>query len=212
MKNTIKAVLFDLDGTLIDTAPDIHYALNLVLSENGQADCELAQVKPAMSAGLHAVLKSVLKQASLPDLTHYNNAVLKYYPQIVGRFSHYFTGMEQVINTLEQHSIPWGIVTNKLENLAQMLLDAKQINTGVLVGGDSCKHNKPHPEPLLYACQKLSVNPKKCLYVGDDIKDMQAGRNAGLTTVAVSYGYGEVDETWEYDILINQPQELLQYL
>jgi phosphoglycolate phosphatase len=106
----------------------------------------------------------------------------------------------------------WGIVTNKPENLTHLLLDRLGLKPDVVVCGDTLAYNKPHPAPLLYACAQLSISPQHCWFIGDDKNDMLAGKNAQIKTVAVTYGYGKVEQDWGYDYLIEQPSEILELM
>lgn len=209
--NTTQAVLFDLDGTLIDTAPDLHLALNTIITSYQHQPVTLSCVKPFVSHGVLAMLNGVLVDISSEKLSQYHQEILNYYAKNIKVLSRYFAGVEAMLASIEAQKIPWGIVTNKNEKFTNLLLTACNLTPGVVVSGDTCTQNKPHPEPLLFACSKLGVEAKNCLFVGDDIKDMQAGKNAGMTTVAVGYGYGKIDNTWDYDYLINHPKELLCY-
>jgi HAD superfamily hydrolase (TIGR01509 family) len=106
----------------------------------------------------------------------------------------------------------WGIVTNKPENLTHLLLEKLDLKPDVVVCGDTLEYNKPHPAPLLYACAQLGVLPQSCLFVGDDKNDMVAGKNANIKTVAVTYGYGNVESDWNYDYLVDQVEEILELI
>lgn len=208
----IQAVLFDLDGTLIDTAADLCEALNTVLVKNGYPEKQLEQIKPLVSSGVKGMLLAILPDEDAQNLEYYCQQILDYYLQHIDKHSTYFAGVQTTINALKQQNINWGIITNKPQKFTHPLLKKMNIVADVVVCGDTCTKSKPHPEPLLYACEQLNIPPGKCLFVGDDNKDMQAGKNAGIKTVAVSYGYGVVAKSWGYNELINHPLELLQFL
>lgn len=210
---SINTILFDLDGTLIDTAPDLAYALNSLLEENGLSPRSFEQIKPLVAFGGKALVKFGFEcHQDHPDFTHRHQRLLEIYTNNIDRNSALFDGISEVINKLEDQQIHWGIVTNKPEDLTHLLLEKLNIRASVVVCGDTLAYNKPHPAPLLYACAQLAINPKRCIFVGDDKNDMLAGGNSGIQTVAVTYGYGQVESDWNYDYKINHPQELLEII
>ncbi len=207
---TVSTILFDLDGTLIDTAPDLAYALNKLLEENGLTQKPYDQIKPLVAFGGKALIKFGFEcEDSHPKFVVWHRRILEIYTNNIDRSSSTFDGIDGLIDTLKKKKLHWGIVTNKPENLTHLLLEKLNIKPDVVVCGDTLEFNKPHPAPLLYACAQLAVEPKKCLFVGDDLNDMLAGSNANIKTVAVTYGYGRVTKNWNYDHKIDQPQELL---
>ncbi len=208
----VKGILFDLDGTLVDTATDLCNALNATLIKNKHPKCNPEIVKPAVSHGLRAMLTIALPNIDEHIKAIYHKQTLDYYQANISKFSRYFTGIDEVINVLDTKKIAWAVVTNKPQKLSVLLLNALNCHPQIIVGGGLCANNKPHPEPVLYACKGLNLEPKNCLLVGDDIKDMQSGRAAGVKTVAVSYGYGKINSNWGYDYLIDKPQQLLKLL
>lgn len=206
----INTILFDLDGTLIDTAPDLAYALNTLLKYSGLDEKPFDQIKPLVALGAKALIKFGFDcDESHPDFTDRHQKILNIYRDNISQFSKTFTGIDRLIKTIETKQMFWGVVTNKPENLTHLLLEKLNINPDVVVCSDTLAYNKPHPAPLLYACAQLAVSPSQCLFVGDDNNDMLAGQNAHIKTAAVSYGYGKVKEDWHYDYLINQAEELL---
>ena len=207
---TVSTILFDLDGTLIDTAPDLAYALNKLLEENGLTQKPYDQIKPLVAFGGKALIKFGFEcEDSHPKFAVWHRRILEIYTNNIDRSSSTFDGIDDLINTLKKKKLHWGIVTNKPENLTHLLLEKLNIKPDVVVCGDTLEFNKPHPATLLYACAQLAVEPNKCLFVGDDLNDMLAGSNANMKTVAVTYGYGRVTKNWNYDHKIDQPQELL---
>jgi len=210
---TVDTILFDLDGTLIDTAPDLAYALNTLLKQDGFAQKPFDKIKPLVAFGGKALIKYGFDcDENHSQFTDRHQRILEIYTDNIDRSSSVFDGIDGLIKTLESLKIDWGIVTNKPENLTHLLLEKLDIKPGVVVCGDTLEFNKPHPAPLLYACAQLATNPSRCLFVGDDKNDMLAGINAGVKTVAVTYGYSKVEKNWNYDYLINHPQELLELL
>lgn len=210
---TVNTILFDLDGTLIDTAPDLAYALNKLLKENGLSKKPYEQIKPLVAFGGKALIKfGFVCEDDHPQFTQWHQRILEIYTDNIDRSSSIFDGIESLINTLEKRKLHWGIVTNKPENLTHLLLEKLNIKPDVVVCGDTLAYNKPHPAPLLYACAQLAIEPKRCLFVGDDKNDMLAGKNAGIKTVAVTYGYGKVEQDWNYDYLVNQVTEILELI
>ena len=219
---TIHTVLFDLDGTLVDTAPDLLFALNKTLSQYGYEKQPLTRIKPLVSSGVRAMLKAVFKNkisTSKKSFKYWQNILdscqkdmLAIYEKNICQKSCLFDGIPSTIKTLEHKKIAWGIVTNKPEKLTHLLLDGLHIYPKVVVCGDTCKHKKPHPEPLLYACRKLKVHPSKCLFIGDDAKDMHAARYAQIKNIAVRYGYNKPKPSWRACKILDSPEQLIEIL
>ncbi|WP_428087379.1 HAD family hydrolase [Candidatus Thioglobus sp.] len=210
---SINTILFDLDGTLVNTAPDLAYALNTLLKENNLAEKPFEKIRPLVSFGGKALIKYGFDcDESHAQFADWHRQILEIYTDNIDRNSCVFSGIDSLIKTLKSRKMHWGIVTNKPENLTHLLLQKLNIKPDVVVCGDTLEFNKPHPAPLLYACAQLAVSPKRCLFVGDDKNDMIAGKNAKVKTVAVSYGYGKVEQSWHYDYLINHAEELLELL
>ncbi len=209
----INTILFDLDGTLIDTAPDLAYALNTLLEEAGLETRPFEKIKPLVAFGGKALIKFGFNcDEEHPEFSKRHQKLLEIYTNNIDLNSKPFAGVSALIKTLEDRQINWGIVTNKPEYLTHLLLQKLNINVDVVVCGDTLEFSKPHPAPLLYACAQFSVDPRRCIFVGDDINDMLAGSNAGIKTVAVTYGYGNVEQNWNYDYKINHVQELLELI
>jgi N-acetyl-D-muramate 6-phosphate phosphatase len=210
---SINTILFDLDGTLIDTAPDLAYALNTLLEESGMPQKPYDQIKPLVAFGGKALIKFGFDcDEHHSKFTDLHQRVLEIYTDNIDKHSSTFDGIDGLIKTLKMQKMHWGIVTNKPENLTHLLLDKLGIYPEVVVCGDTLEFNKPHPAPLLFACAQLAVGPKNCLFVGDDKNDMLAGANAGIKTVAVTYGYGKVEQDWNYDYLVQKPAEILELI
>ena len=216
IKPPVKAVLFDLDGTLADTAPDLAYALNGVLVEQGREPLPLEVVRPAASHGGIALIRRGFGDDH-PEEEALRLRLLDIYQANIARETRLFPGMAEVLATLEARGLPWGVVTNKPGWLTEPLLAALGLGerAACIVSGDTCERKKPHPQPILHACQLAGANARECLYVGDAARDIEAGRRAGARTLAALFGYiGEEDrpEDWGADALISQPGEILAWL
>ncbi len=210
MTNTL---LFDLDGTLIDTAPDLAYALNVLLLENGVDEKPYEDIKPLVAFGGKALVSMGFDcDESHPEFVNRHQKLLQIYTDNIDKHSKIFAGIERLIKALQAQKIFWGVVTNKPENLTHLLLNKLNINPDVVVCGDTLAYNKPHPAPLLYACAQLAVKPATCWFIGDDKNDMLAGKNAGIKTAAVTYGYGKVTPDWDYDYLIHHPKDIQELI
>ncbi len=209
----VNTILFDLDGTLIDTAPDLAYALNTLLLENNIDEKPFDQIKPLVALGGKALVKFGFDcDESHPDFIDRHQRILSIYIDNIDRDSKTFPGIDELIQIIKDKEMFWGIVTNKPENLTHLLLEKLNLKPDVVVCGDTLEYNKPHPAPLLYACSQLAITPEQCLFVGDDKNDMLAGQSANVKTVAVSYGYCKVESDWNYDYLINKPGDLLAFI
>jgi phosphoglycolate phosphatase len=209
----INTILFDLDGTLIDTAPDLSDALNTLLKYSGLDEKPFNQIKPLVALGAKALIKFGFDcDESHPDFTDRYQKIFNIYRDNISQFSKTFPGIDRLIKTIKTKQMFWGVVTNKPEDLTHLLLDKLNIKPDVVVCSDTLAFNKPHPAPLLYACAQLAVSPSHCLFVGDDKNDMLAGQNANIKTVAVTYGYGKVTKDWECDFVIDTPKELEKWI
>jgi len=211
----IKAVLFDLDGTFADTAPDLAAALNHTRAMRDLAPLPLAALRPQASHGSRGLIKTGFGiDPDHPDYDPLRDIFLDYYANNICVHSQLFGDMAKLIDTLEQRGIKWGIVTNKPHRYTVPLMQALGYaeRATCLVSGDSYAHAKPHPEPLLKACQIIGVAAAECLYVGDDLRDMQAAKSAGMRGIIANYGYVGHDasvENWNAHGSINNPMELL---
>lgn len=216
--NKYQAVFFDLDGTLIDTAPDMGGALNRLLEKHDRPTLSDEVIRPHVSNGANVLIKlgfgEPIDDEALESL---RIEFLDIYRQHLADNSQLFPGMEKVLDLLEERNIPWGIVTNKPGWLTEPLL--RQLNLrsrcAVVVSADTCEKRKPHPMPMFYACDVVGVAPDCCAYVGDDLRDMEAGNAAGMTSIAVEYGYlgsGESIDNWNADKVISNPLDLLSDL
>lgn len=213
-----QAVLFDLDGTLADTAPDLAYALNATLAHYGQPTLPYAQIRPVVSHGGIALIRLGFQlQPEQDGFEQRRQFLLQVYLDNLCRETRLFDGMEQVLDRLEGSGIAWGVVTNKPAWLTDPLMQqlGLDLRTPAIVSGDTCAQRKPHPEPIEYACQLLQVSPKHSWYVGDAGRDMQAGRAAGCTTIGATFGYIDPDDPvadWDTDLTIDRPLDLIGLL
>lgn len=208
-----QVVLFDLDGTLVDTAPDLAFALNTLLKENNLPEKPYLKIKPLVALGGKALVKFGFDcDESHPDFVSRHRRIVAIYQDNIDKFCVLFDGIDNIIKMLKTQKMLWGVVTNKPENLTHLLLDKLALKPDVVVCGNTLKTNKPHPAPLLYACAQLGVLPQNCIFVGDDKNDMLAGKNAQIKTVAVAWGYGKISADWNYDYLIEKPQELEKWI
>ncbi|MDP2368466.1 HAD-IA family hydrolase [Rhodoferax sp.] len=214
----IRAVLFDLDGTLLDSAPDLGAAADQMRVKRGMASLELAHYRPMAGAGARGMLGVAFGLTpEHPDFAPLREEFFANYEQCMTQRTTAFEGIDALLAELAARQLPWGVVTNKSARFTEPLTRAmpRFASAGAIVCGDTTPFSKPHPEPLLEAARRLTVPPEACVYVGDDERDIVAGRAAGMLTVAATYGYlgrqGDVAQ-WGADALINSPGELLQLL
>jgi N-acetyl-D-muramate 6-phosphate phosphatase len=212
------AVLFDLDGTLVDSAPDLAGAGNEMRLHRGLDALPFERYRPLVGSGARGMVGVALQVG--PDdqaFAALRDEFLDRYEARLTRESRVFGEMLPVLAALEAHPLRWGIVTNKAARFTTPVVRGLGLaeRAAVVISGDTTPHAKPHPAPLLEAARRLGVQPASCLYVGDDERDVQAGRAAGMRTVAVAWGYlglGEPIDAWRADAVIERPDELLQLL
>lgn len=213
----IGAILFDLDGTLVDTAPDMGAALNNLLIEESLAPIPLEIIRPYVSQGALVLTRlGFSEQVPESEIEPLRLRYLDHYRAIVADDSVLFDGLEEVLNTLEKRNLPWGIVTNKpiwltTPLLEQMALDKR---AAVVICGDTLDKRKPHPLPLIVAAETIGIACDDCVYIGDDPRDIAAGRAARMKTLIASYGYIDRDarlDEWQAGGIIAHPLDLLSH-
>ncbi len=215
MTAIIETVLFDLDGTLADTAPDLAYALNIVLKEQGKKPCPYDQIRYTASNGTAALIK--LGFGEIEDHHTLSQRLIEIYANNITRETTLFDGMSSLLEHIEQQGKNWGVVTNKPTFLTEPLMAQLGLSdrAACIVSGDTTAMRKPHPEPLLHASRLVNHPPEECLYVGDAERDIEAGNRAGMTTLAALFGYisdHDSPQHWQADGLINRPQDILQWI
>ena len=208
-------VLFDLDGTLVDSAVDLLNALNVILAREGRAPLSLAQLRPVVSKGGRAMLGVGFPELDAGEREAFLQPFLDVYADAVARHSTPFEGVAEVLAAIEAAGSRWGIVTNKPAYLAEGVVATMgwRDRCAVLLGGDSLPRKKPEPDQLLHACAQLQVPPHRCVYVGDDERDIVAARNAGMRSVAALWGYRlDSDDplAWGADRRADAPRDLLR--
>ncbi|AMP06914.1 HAD-IA family hydrolase [Collimonas pratensis] len=211
-----RAILFDLDGTLADTAPDLAGALNRLRNERGLSSTPYAQLRPHTSAGARGMIGAAfgLKPGDA-DYEELRVGFLAHYAAALAVDSTLFDGIPALLKALRQRQLGWGVVTNKAAVFTDPLVAQIGLaDADCVISGDTTAHSKPHPEPLLEAARRLNLQPQECWYVGDDLRDIQAGRAAGMATVAAAWGYcgDSAPDSWEADALIDTPLQLLTLL
>lgn len=214
----IAAVLFDLDGTLIDSAPDLGAAADQMRTDRGLPSLEQEHYRPMAGAGARGMIAVAFGITPSDDeFEGLKEEFLANYERCMTQRTCAFDGVVHLIDNLQRRPMTWGVVTNKAQRFTVPLTRAMRLFDGasVVISGDTTAHAKPHPEPLLEAARRIGVAPKNCLYVGDDERDIIAGLAAGMGTVAATYGYlGSRSDTaqWGAHAAINSPLELLQLL
>ena len=215
---TVEAVLWDLDGTLVDTAPDLVSVLNTLLATRGLPPVPFAVGRNEVSNGALGLIRLGLgSQGSAEETEVLRQEFLDTYTQQICIRSQVFKGLEDILTTLAKPGTGWGIVTNKPHAMTQPLLKALGLlhRSGCVVSGDRLPQRKPDPAPLRLGAQELGVPPERCVYVGDAPRDIDAGRAAGMATIAASYGYiRSIDDphSWGASVVIRRPTELLEAL
>jgi phosphoglycolate phosphatase len=210
------ALLLDLDGTLVDTAPDLCAVLNTLLGRHERPPLPYALARNEVSNGALGLLRAAFDDEDSPTaLETLRLEFLEIYVNAICVNSRIFNGLESILDTVEEQGRPWGIVTNKPGALTERLLEALGLGPRVrcVISGDRLPERKPHPAPLALAAHELGVEPHHCVYVGDAPRDIDAGRAAGMSTIAAAYGYirpHDDPQRWGADIVIRRPTDLLR--
>ena len=214
-----RAALFDLDGTLLDTAPDLAAALNVLRAEEGRAALELAVVRPHVSNGAIAVVRTGFPEVAVDSqaFAELRARFLAHYGAALSVHTRLFPGFEAVLATLEANALPWGIITNKAAWLTVPLLEKQGLHAraACVMSGDTLPERKPHPRPLLAAAERIDVLPAECIYVGDALRDVQAARAAGMVPLGARFGYvnpADDPDSWPVAAWLDAPHELLPWL
>ncbi len=213
-----KGIFFDLDGTLADTAPDLVAAANQLLIARNLPPKPYETLRPCASAGARGLIGGAFGiNPEHPDFIPLRDEFFSNYEKALLVNSVIFDGVDHLLDQLDKAKLPWGIVTNKSERFTHPLTDLMGLRqrAASTVCGDTTPHSKPHPEPILHAARIANIDPSKSVYVGDDIRDIIAGKAAGMMTIAAAYGYcgcEEPPEAWGADYLVRHPKELLQII
>lgn len=213
----LDCVLFDLDGTLVDTAPDLIACLNKALSAHSYPVISNDSIKPFISLGALAMIRHAVPEVDSAQQNQLLEFMLDCYQNNIAEHSRFFNGINETLTTIENLNLKWGVVTNKRERFTLPLMDALNLSSRVacVISGDTTANSKPHPEPMLAACKHANVLPENCVYIGDAAHDIAAGKSAHMKTLAAVYGYlkdGDQPENWGADALIEHPHQLQQWI
>jgi N-acetyl-D-muramate 6-phosphate phosphatase len=215
---SIRTILFDLDGTLADTAPDLAHTLNLLLQEEGRATLPYDIIRPEVSHGSPALVKlgfGLTREDT--DYIRIRDRLLEIYVDNLCRETRLFPGMRELLSALHERGLHWGIVTNKPAFLTEPLVERLGLTkrAACVVSGDTTNNRKPHPEPMHHACELTGSRPDECVYVGDAERDIRAGKDAGMRALVALFGYigeNETPDTWGADGMVKSPMEILDWL
>ncbi len=213
----LRGVLFDLDGTLLDTAPDMAEALNRTRGSEGLDAIPFERIRPLVSHGAPGLLRLAFGEPGPARHEELRRRFLDFYRASLAVHTRLFAGFDQVLGRIESAGLRWGVVTNKPGWLTEPLLAAVGLapRCGCVVAGDTLAERKPHPLPLLHAARLLALEPQECVYVGDAERDVQAARNAGMIPLVAGFGYlgdGEDPAAWRPEAIFARPEELIDWL
>ena len=217
LRKGLRGVLFDLDGTLLDTAPDMAGALNQLLADEGIEALSFECIRPHVSHGALRLVRLAFGETDTQRFEDLRRRFLDFYRAGIATHTRMFDGFEIVLDALEASGMRWGIVTNKPGWLTAPLLQELGLaaRSGCVVSGDTLAERKPHPMQLLHAATLLGLEPRECVYMGDAERDVQAARNAGMIPLVAGFGYlgaGEDPGAWRPDAIFGQPTDLLEWL
>ena len=212
-----RAVLFDFDGTLADSAPDLADALNRLLAQHGHEPLPLERARPFASAGARGLIQAGFGvKPGDAEYAALRESFLELYAERTCVQTRLFPGIAELLQELKGRGLAWGVVTNKATRFTEAALLALNLQPDCVACGDTTPHLKPHPASLLHAAEQLKLAPDACVYLGDDPRDMKAARAAGMRPIAVDWGYHHPESgapgTWDADALIKNPQQLLEHL
>ena len=213
----LSCVLFDLDGTLVDTAPDLIACLNWALNSHGFDVVAAEVIKPFISFGAAAMINECLPSIDEQLKADILETMLTHYQNNIAEHTVFFSGMPVTLEAIEAQGLKWGVVTNKRERFTKPLMAALKLTgrAACIVSGDTTANPKPHLEPMLAACKQAEIEPQECVYIGDALHDIIAGKNAQMKTLAALYGYikpNDTPETWGADALIESPAQILTWI
>jgi len=213
----LSCVLFDLDGTLVDTAPDLIACLNTALSEHGFQTADTEKVKPYISFGALAMIEKSQRVDDESQREQVLNSLLNHYENNIIQYGGFFQGILETLAYIESKNLKWGIITNKRKRFTQPLVEALNLTerAACIISGDSTANSKPHPEPMFAGCKKAKVIAEECVFIGDALHDISAGKNANMKTLAATYGYLTADDTpqhWGADALVTSPAQIKQWI
>jgi phosphoglycolate phosphatase len=217
MGSQLECVLFDLDGTLVDTAPDLIFCLNSALVFHGFDEIDSKMIQPSISQGAMAMIEKTGLALNTKMKAEILDSMLAHYDDNILRHGGFFNGIEETLGFIERQGLKWGVITNKQRRFTEPLAKALKITTraACLISGDTTAYSKPHPEPMLEGCRQAGVNPKNCVYIGDAKHDMIAGQAVNMKTLAAVYGYltdEDQPETWGAEALIRTPLEIKTWI
>ncbi|MDF1761129.1 MAG: HAD-IA family hydrolase [Coxiellaceae bacterium] len=212
---TIKAIFFDADGTLLDTAPSITATINHVLAQENREPVSVQQMRPVISAGGQGLMRTAFGIDDENQIKQLAQRLLDHYPQFITQQLSVFDGYYPVLEQLEQRGIIWGVISNKHESFLKTQMQYVELHHRSLtcIGGDTYKNKKPHPQPLLEACKIAGISPREAIYVGDCENDVIAAKRADMQSAIVEFGYIPEDgshQNWGADLLLAHPNDLLQ--
>lgn len=213
----LSCVLFDLDGTLVDTAPDLISCLNKALNAHGFETVAPDLIKPFISYGAAAMINASRPLSDDELKADILETMLNLYQNNIAEHTVFFSGIVDILNAIEAQGLKWGVVTNKRERFTNPLMDALKLTdrAACIVSGDTTANPKPHSDPMLEACKQAGVNPRECVYIGDALHDITAGKSVEMKTLAALYGYikpGDTPESWGADALIESPDQISTWI